>query len=107
MSNRINPIHWERRDGEPTQAVDLRTLPEDVKVAIMKAAIRVAVDVEAGAVTTVDSSDLAEEGLDELVDVINNMSQFMHEVPDPTTRAAKEPAQHDYVEAPAPDWRIA
>lgn len=81
MTATINPIHWERRGDGPMQVIDLHTLPEDVKVALMKAAIRISFDVEAGSVSADASSDIAEEGLDELVAVVNNMSQFMHEVP--------------------------
>ena len=81
MSNRINPIYWERTGKEPVQIIDVRTLPEDVKTAIILAATNVAKEFDADvfAALELDRHELA--SLTELSEVVANMHSFMHEMP--------------------------
>ncbi len=87
MSLTVNPIHWERTGNEPVQVVDLRTLPEDVKVALMQAAIRVGIDYNGGVFDAVPESSKADIALAEVAAQADNISQFMHEVPSLIPRA--------------------
>jgi len=77
----INPIYWERTGNNPVQVVDLRTLPEDVKMAIILAATNVAKEFDADvfAALGLDRHELA--SLTELSEVVANMHSFMHEMP--------------------------
>jgi hypothetical protein len=81
VSNRINPIHWERTGNNPVQVVDLRTLPEDVKVALMQAAIRVGINYNGGAYDSIAEDSQQDIALAEVAAQIENISTFMHEVP--------------------------
>lgn len=81
MSNRINPIYWERTGKEPVQVIDVRTLPEDVKTAIILAATNVAKEFDAGVFAALQLDSQQIDSLTELSEVVENMHSFMHELP--------------------------
>lgn len=80
MSTQINPIYWERTNREPVQVIDVRTLPEDVKTAIIIAAATVAHDFRAHQFDDLPKDSTGHESLSELSAVVENMHSFMHEV---------------------------
>lgn len=77
----ITPIYWERTGEEPVRIVDLRTLPEDVKVAIISAAMRVTRLYENGQLDGISEGSNEEESLDWLAEEVAAVTQHMHEVP--------------------------
>ncbi|MFN9476393.1 hypothetical protein [Acidovorax sp.] len=81
MSTPINPIYWERTGKEPVQVIDVRTLPEDVKTAIILAATSVAKEFDAGVLAALGLGRHELASLTELSEVVANMHSFMHELP--------------------------
>ena len=90
MSNSINPIYWERTGDNPVQIVDLRTLPEDVKVAVIQAAIRVASEFNSGTCDALTQGSEADKAIANLTEVVENVSQFMHEIPSLVPRQGQQ-----------------
>lgn len=80
-----NPIHWEcylKEPGKPDGAarvVDLRTLPEDVKVSIIQAALNVSFRFKNGEYEVEEDSE-EEEALEKLAMSTDSVSQHMHSV---------------------------
>ena len=80
MSTTVNPIHWESFDHGPAKVIDLRTLPEDVKVRIINAALRIAVRVNNGSYDEVPEGSEAEEALGDLSLAVEAVRPYMHVV---------------------------
>lgn len=80
MNTPISPIHWERYGDKPAKVVDLRTLPEDVKVEIIQAALNVAFRHDNGELYEVRVGSPNEKALDHLADKVAAISLHMHEV---------------------------
>lgn len=75
----ISPIHWERYGDKPAKVVDVRTLPEDVKVAIIKAAIAVTFRYENGEYSTEEDTP-QDDTIAWLAEKVGSIAQHMHEV---------------------------
>lgn len=80
MSKTVNPIHWESLDHGPAKVIDLRTLPEEVKVGIIHVALRIAVRVNNGSYDEVPEGSEAEEALGDLSLAVEAVRPHMHPV---------------------------
>lgn len=80
MSKPINPIHWERYGNERLRFVDLRTIPEDLKVEILQAALDVAGLHDNGELYDLRVNSPEADVLEKLASRVSHISQFMHEV---------------------------
>lgn len=80
MSNETSPIHWECYSNEPARVVDLRTLPEQVKVEIIKAALNVGFRVNNGQFDTVAEGSEEDEALNDLAISVDAVRSHMHSV---------------------------
>ncbi|MCT6720034.1 hypothetical protein [Acidovorax sp. K2F] len=80
MNTPASPIHWECYSKEPARVVDLRTLPEQVKVEIIKAALNVGFRVNNGQFDAVAEGSEEEEALNELAISVEAVREHMHAV---------------------------
>lgn len=80
MSKPINPIHWERYGSQPAKIIDLRTLPEDVKVQIIQAALNVTFHYDSGELFDLEIGSTGDDALESLSDHVAAISLHMHEV---------------------------
>lgn len=86
MKKAANPIHWEcyvtqpGRPAEKAKVVDLRTLPEDVKVAILQAALHVGERYDSGDFEGVEEGSEDACALEALAVSARAVRQHMHEV---------------------------
>ncbi|MGC3984797.1 MAG: hypothetical protein QM777_08765 [Pseudorhodoferax sp.] len=76
----INPIYWESIAHQHAKVVDLRTLPEDTKVKIIKAALTVAYYYDNGEYCDLPEGSEQEKALEAMVDAVGTVSLHMHEV---------------------------
>ena len=80
-----NPIHWEcylKEPGKPAgtaRVVDLRTIPEDVKVSIIQAALNVSFRFNNGEYEVEEGSE-EEKALEKLTMSVDPVSRHMHAV---------------------------
>lgn len=85
MKTAVNPIHWECYVTEPGQpvekakVVDLRTLPEEVKCAVLQAALQVGFRYHNGEYD-VDEDSEENEALVELTEAVDLVREYMYEV---------------------------
>ena len=87
MSN-MNPIHWECSIHPPENAkvIDLRTLPEEIKVSIIQAALNVSLRFNNFDFVGVEEDSEEEDALSNLSKCVDAIRPFMHEaslVPSP------------------------
>ena len=81
-----NPIHWECYVTEPGKpggtatVVDLRTLPEDIKVAIIQAALNVGFRFGGGQFDDLEEDSEEESALVELASAVDLIRPHMHSV---------------------------
>lgn len=81
-----NPIHWEcyvTKPGKPegtATVVDLRTLPEDVKVSIIQAALNVGFRFNNGEYENMKEGSAEEDALVDLVVSVEAVREHMHSV---------------------------
>jgi len=81
-----SPIHWECyvvKPGVPegtANVVDLRTLPEEVKVAIIQAAINVGFRFGNGQFDDLQENSEEEDALAELASAVDEIRPHMHSV---------------------------
>lgn len=80
MKTPANPIHWERYGNERLRFVDLRTIPEDLKVEILQAALDVAGLHDNGELYDLQVNSSEAYALELLASRVSYISQFMHEV---------------------------
>lgn len=80
MNTPANPIHWECYSNEPARVVDLRTLPEQVKVEIIKAALNVGFRVNNGQFDAVAEGSEEEAALNDLAVSVEAVRGHMHAV---------------------------
>lgn len=80
MTTPASPIHWECYSNEPARVVDLRTLPEQVKVEIIKTALNVGFRVNNGQFDTVAEGSEEDEALNDLAISVEAVREHMHGV---------------------------
>lgn len=80
MNTPISPIHWECCRNEPAKVVDLRTVPEDIKVAIMQAALNVSFRYSNGQLDMVEEDSDTDQALSQLAIAAEQIRPHMHEV---------------------------
>ncbi|MHC3432834.1 hypothetical protein [Delftia lacustris] len=80
MSKPINPIHSERYGNERLRFVDLRAIPEDLKVEILQAALDVAGLHDNGELYDLQVNSPEADVLEQLASRVSHISRFMHEV---------------------------
>jgi len=74
-----SPIHWERYGSRPTKLVDVRTLPEETKVTIIKAALGLTFHYDNGEFDL--SLDAPEAiAMEQLAHAVHGIDKHMHEV---------------------------
>ena len=81
MSN-MNPIHWECSIHPPENAkvIDLRTLPEEVKVAIIKSAIEIGYRYHNGEYGDLTQDSNEDAALAALTESVERIDAYMHPV---------------------------
>lgn len=82
MSKPINPIHWEcfvTEPPSPARVVDLRTLPEEIKVPIIQAALNVAYRHDNGDFNVEEDSEES-DALTELAAAVDGVRKHMFQV---------------------------
>lgn len=72
-----SPIYWERYGDQCAKVVDLRMLPDDVKVAILHAAIQAVAHWGEGDIEAPELSD-AEATMEALVAAVGQVQLHMH-----------------------------
>lgn len=80
MNTPASPIHWECYANESARVVDLRTLPEQVKVEIIKAALSVGFRVNNGQFDAVAEGSEEDEALNDLAISVEAVRKHMHPV---------------------------
>ncbi len=80
MNTPSSPIHWECYSNEPARVVDLRTLPEQVKVEIIQAALNVGFRVNNGQLDAVAEGSEEEKALNDLAISVEAVREHMHAV---------------------------
>lgn len=75
-----SPIYWEQSGECPVKVVDVRTLPENVKVAIIQAAIRVGALHEGCAFETIAEGTEQHDALASLAKATAAIGAYMHSV---------------------------
>lgn len=86
MKTAVNPIHWEcyvTEPGKPTEkakVVDLRALPEEVKVSILQAALHVGERYDSGDFEGVEEGSDDAGALEALAVSARAVRHYMHEV---------------------------
>lgn len=80
MTTPASPIHWECYQNDAARVVDLRTLPEQVKVEIIQAALNVSFRLNNGQFDAVAEGSEEEEALNELAISVDGVRAHMHAV---------------------------
>lgn len=86
MKSALTPIHWEcsvvgmGKPSENARVIDLRTLPEEVKVAIIYAALNVSARYSNGQFDAVQEDSEEDAALADLVCTVEAIRPHMHEV---------------------------
>ncbi|MFT3815464.1 MAG: hypothetical protein QM740_19150 [Acidovorax sp.] len=80
MSTETSPIHWECYQSEAARVVDLRTLPEQVKVKIIQAALNVGFRVNNGEYEGVQEGSEEADALHDLATSVEAVRAHMHPV---------------------------
>jgi hypothetical protein len=85
MKSALSPIHWECslvENGKPSEnarVVDLRTLPEEIKIAIIQAALNVGFRYHNGEYETEEDSE-EDAALADLACAVEAIRPHMHDV---------------------------
>lgn len=80
MSTETSPIHWECYQKEAARVVDLRTLPEQVKVEIIQAALNVGFRFINGQFDAIAEGSEEEVALNDLAVSVGAVRDHMHSV---------------------------
>lgn len=86
MKSALTPIHWEcyaAENGKPSEnarIIDLRTLPEEVKVAIIQAALNVSFRFSNGQFDSVQEDSEEDVALADLACAVESIRPHMHDV---------------------------
>lgn len=75
-----SPIHWEKYDDQHVKVVDVRTLPEDVKVGIIQAALHVAFRYNNGQLDVIEEDPETDRALNDLACAVGRVTSHMHEI---------------------------